>query len=177
MGTYTANLAAFMTSSRLSYSIESLEDLAKQTSISYSVSKGTVGETYFSRMANIEKNFYDLWKEMSYESDVLGNFAVWEYPLGEKYTKIWNAIQETGLIQNSVEGINKLMDENFAYIHETPMIKYEMNRQCGLLTIGSAFSSKPYALVLQQNSPLMDSISKTYDSVFLSSVKITTFKK
>ncbi|XP_071130440.1 ionotropic receptor 25a-like [Mytilus edulis] len=161
MGTYTANLAAFMTSSRLSYSIESLEDLSTQTSISYSVLKGTVGETYFSRMANIEKNFYDLWKEMSYESDNVGNFAVWEYPLGEKYTKIWNAIQATGLVQTTDDGIQKLISDNFAYIHETPMIKYQMNRQCGLLTIGSPFSSKPYALVLQQNSPLLDSISKT----------------
>lgn len=161
MGTYTANLAAFMTSSRLSYSIESLEDLATQTSITYSVLKGTVSETYFQRMSNIEKNFYDLWKQMSYESKEVGNFAVWEYPLGEQYTKIWNAIQETGLIQNVDEGFEKLMSENFAYIHETPMIKYKMSKQCGLLTVGSPFSSKPYAFVMQQNSPLVDMVSKT----------------
>ena len=58
IATYTANLAAFLTVSRLEQPIESLDDLAKQFKTKYAPQKSTSTETYFKRMADIEARFY-----------------------------------------------------------------------------------------------------------------------
>lgn len=58
IATYTANLAAFLTVSRLDTPIESLDDLAKQFKTKYAPEQSTATETYFQRMADIEEMFY-----------------------------------------------------------------------------------------------------------------------
>ncbi|KAL5018268.1 hypothetical protein ScPMuIL_003990 [Solemya velum] len=163
MGTYTANLAAFLTVSRMSAPIESLDDLTQQSAIKYSVVAGTAGESYFRQMAEIEESFYTLWKEISFsqtssDSDVTG-VAVWDYPLGDRYMQLWKSMQENGMVHTSEEGIHKILNGDFAFLYETPMIAYEMSRRCGLMAVGSQFSSKPYAFVLPQDSPLTKPIS------------------
>ncbi|EEC09389.1 glutamate receptor, putative [Ixodes scapularis] len=59
IASYTANLAAFLTVSRLDSPIESLDDLAKQYKIKYAPQKDTSSMTYFERMAYIEEKFYE----------------------------------------------------------------------------------------------------------------------
>lgn len=59
IASYTANLAAFLTVSRLDSPIESLDDLAKQYKIKYAPQEGTSAATYFERMAYIEEKFYE----------------------------------------------------------------------------------------------------------------------
>ena len=59
IATYTANLAAFLTVSRLDQPIESLDDLAAQFQIKYAPQQSTATETYFRRMAQIEEKFYE----------------------------------------------------------------------------------------------------------------------
>src|SRR6185295_9579795 len=54
IASYTANLAAFLTVSRLETQISSLDDLAKQYKIKYAPVRGTASEVYFKRMAEIE---------------------------------------------------------------------------------------------------------------------------
>ncbi|XP_067671307.1 uncharacterized protein [Haliotis asinina] len=169
MATYTANLAAFLTTSRLNVPIESLDDLAKQNIIKYSVVQGTVIHEYFQRMAKIESDFYQEWKSMSFytknildTSDaLLANYAVWDYPLGDKYLTIWRSIQKTGLLNSSSEGIAKVLAGNFAFIHESPMIQYELSKHCDLLAVGKQFSSRTYAFALPEGSPLTRVISYT----------------
>jgi len=163
MATYTANLAAFLTSSRLVSPIESLEDLATQSEYVYTVQAGAVGETYFERMANIENNFYSIWREMSFLSDDasdINKYSVWDYPLGDTYQRLWNTIQKTGMVKNSEEGIERVLKGGHAFFHETPMIEYEMRKICGLMTVGSMFSAKPYSFVLPQNSLLLEKMSR-----------------
>ncbi|XP_071107049.1 ionotropic receptor 25a-like [Haliotis cracherodii] len=168
MATYTANLAAFLTTSRLSVPIESLDDLAKQNTIKYSVVQGTVIHEYFQRMAKIESDLYQEWKSMSFYTKnidtsrtVPANYAVWDYPLGDKYLTIWRSIQKTGLINNTREGIAKVLAGNFALIHESPMIQYELSKHCDLLAVGKQFSSRSYAFALAEGSPLTRIISYT----------------
>lgn len=166
MATYTANLAAFLTSSRLVAPVESLDDLATQSDFQYSVQAGTVSETYFQRMADIEQNFYMLWRNMSYiaENDPdINRFAIWDYPLGDKYMRLWENMKQTGFVKTSAEGINKVLEGNFAFFHETPMITYEMSSTCGLMTVGQMFSAKPYAFVLPTvKTPLLEKINHEY---------------
>ena len=59
IASYTANLAAFLTVSRLESPIESLEDLSKQFKIKYASERGTSVSSYFERMAGIEDKFYE----------------------------------------------------------------------------------------------------------------------
>lgn len=59
IASYTANLAAFLTVSRLEISIETLEDLSKQYKIQYAPTLGSSAYTYFQRMADIEARFYE----------------------------------------------------------------------------------------------------------------------
>ena len=58
IASYTANLAAFLTVSRLETPVESLEDLSKQYKIQYSPLNGSDAMVYFERMAYIEEKFY-----------------------------------------------------------------------------------------------------------------------
>lgn len=59
IASYTANLAAFLTVSRLDSPIENLDDLARQYKIKYAPQSGTATSTYFERMAGIEEKFYE----------------------------------------------------------------------------------------------------------------------
>lgn len=59
IASYTANLAAFLTVSRLDTPIESLDDLSKQYKIQYAPLNGSSAMTYFERMADIEARFYE----------------------------------------------------------------------------------------------------------------------
>lgn len=60
IASYTANLAAFLTVSRLDTPISSLDDLSKQYKIQYSIALNSTGYQYFQRMANIELIFLEL---------------------------------------------------------------------------------------------------------------------
>ena len=173
MATYTANLAAFLTTTRMIIPIESLTDLASQRTMQYSVVAGTSIHDYFQRMATIEMNFYELWKNMTSTArqrdlnSTLSNLAVWDYPLEENYIAIWQAIRQTGLLNSTQDGINRVLKGNFAFIHESPLLQYELLRHCGLVTVGKEFSSKPYAFALPSSSPLTKKISLTWVIVIL----------
>lgn len=65
MSTFTANLAAFLTVSRMGSAINSMTELASQSDIKYSVVAESSVMTYFKRMAAIEESFYTIWKDMS----------------------------------------------------------------------------------------------------------------
>lgn len=59
IASYTANLAAFLTVSRLEEPIESLDDLRKQYKVQYAPILDSEAYTYFERMSNIEARFYE----------------------------------------------------------------------------------------------------------------------
>ena len=59
IASYTANLAAFLTVSRLETPVESIDDLTKQYKIKYSPMNGSDSAIYFMRRAYIEDLFYE----------------------------------------------------------------------------------------------------------------------
>lgn len=59
IASYTANLAAFLTVSRLDTPIESLDGLSKQYKIQYAPLDKSATMTYFYRMSKIETKFYE----------------------------------------------------------------------------------------------------------------------
>ncbi|XP_035221208.1 ionotropic receptor 25a-like [Stegodyphus dumicola] len=168
IASYTANLAAFLTVSRLDSPIESLDDLAKQYKIKYAPQESTSAATYFERMAYIEEKFYEIWKNMSLDDSLneteRAKLAVWDYPVSDKYTKIWWTMKETGMPKTFEKGIEKVLmskgsQEGFAFIADSTQVKYAVMTNCELTSVGSEFSRKPLALAVQQGSPLKDQLS------------------
>ncbi|KAI8797695.1 glutamate receptor ionotropic, kainate 4, partial [Biomphalaria glabrata] len=155
MSTFTANLAAFLTVSRMGAVISSLDDLLDQTDMKYSVVNRSSVMDYFKRMARIESDFYERWKNMTLDKSDSTNqdsLAVWEYPLGNKYGTIWATIQDNGLVNSIEDGLEKVLNENFALITESPLIQYYTGQNCLLTAIGDQFSVRPYAIGLKEKS-------------------------
>jgi glutamate receptor, ionotropic, invertebrate len=98
IASYTANLAAFLTVSRMEVIIESLDDLSKQYKIQYGPLNNSEEMRYFERMSGIEQRFYEIWKDLSLNDSLSpverSRLAVWNYPLSDKYMKMWQSIRE-----------------------------------------------------------------------------------
>ncbi|CAB4065384.1 GRIN [Lepeophtheirus salmonis] len=165
IASYTANLAAFLTVSRLETPVESLEDLSKQYKIQYAPMNGSATMTYFERMAYIEDKFYEIWKDMSLNDSLSelekSKLAVWDYPVSDKYTKMWQSMKEAKLPQTFEEALERVRQsptssEGFAFLGDATDIRYQVLTNCDLQMVGEEFSRKPYALAVQQGSPLKD---------------------
>nr|ARN17848.1 ionotropic receptor 2 [Cephus cinctus] len=165
IASYTANLAAFLTVSRLDTPVESLDDLSKQYKIQYAPLQGSSAYTYFQRMADIEKKFYEIWKDMSLNdslSDVeRAKLAVWDYPVSDKYTKMFQAMKEAGFPTDMEDALSRVRrsknsNDEFAFIGDATDIRYLTMTNCDLTMVGEEFSRKPYAIAVQQGSPLKD---------------------
>ncbi|KAK9293469.1 hypothetical protein QLX08_011592 [Tetragonisca angustula] len=167
IASYTANLAAFLTVSRLEIPIETLEDLSKQYKIQYAPVLNSSAYVYFKRMAAIEWKFYYIWKNMSLNDNLSdierAQLAVWDYPVSDKYTKMLQAMEEAGFpdsIEEAVQRVRRLKTNNeFAYIGDSTIIKYLTMTNCDLVQVGEDFSRKPYAIAVQQGSPLKDAFN------------------
>lgn len=108
---------------------------------------------------------FRIWKEMSLNdslSDVeRAKLAVWDYPVSDKYSKMWQAMKEAGLpnsIEDAVERVrdSKTTSEGFAWLGDATDVRYQVLTSCDLQMVGDEFSRKPYAIAVQQGSPLKD---------------------
>lgn len=123
LASYTANLAAFLTSGRLVGSINSAEDLAKQTKIKYGALKD--GSTF------------KFFKE--------SNFST--------YQRMWAAMESNGdsvHTGSNQEGVDRVKKENgkYAFLIESIPMEYQTNRHCMLTQVGELLDSKGYGIAL-----------------------------
>lgn len=168
IATYTANLAAFLTVSRLDSTMESLDALSHQFRVRYSTQADTEPLVYFKRMAYIEHKFYQIWKNMSLNMNLTpeerSKYAVWDYPIGDKFTKMLGQMYQAKMPKSYAEGVKRVLDspsaqEGFAFVTDAVSVKFAINAHCNLHSIGNEFSRKPVALVVQQNTTLKDRLS------------------
>lgn len=166
IASYTANLAAFLTISRLETPIESLDDLARQYKVLYAPTNGSSAMEYFYRMSEIEERFYEIWKDMTLNDSLSplerSKLAVWDYPVSDKFTKIWQSMQEAGLPNSNEEAVERVRastsSNGFAFIGDATDIYYLEATSCDLKVVGNEFSRKPYAIAVQKGSPLKHQI-------------------
>ena len=59
IASYTANLANFLTISRMSVPIGSLDDLTSQYVINYAPIEGSQAADYFEKLVSLEEQFYE----------------------------------------------------------------------------------------------------------------------
>ncbi|OQV18207.1 Glutamate receptor ionotropic, kainate 3 [Hypsibius exemplaris] len=172
IASYTANLAAFLTVSRLETQVASLDDLTKQYGIKYAPVENSATETYFKRMWKIEEKFYEIWRDMSLNESMSdkerAELAVWDYPVSDKYTKLWLTMKDFMRPKTTEEGVQWVKNTNtttngekdgFALIGDSAILQYTANLDCDLTLVGEEFSRKPYALAVQEGSVLRDQLS------------------
>ncbi|XP_059612709.1 glutamate receptor 2 [Phlebotomus argentipes] len=165
LATFTANLAAFLTVERMQTPVQSLEQLARQSRINYTVVQGSDTHSYFINMKFAEDTLYRVWKEITLNSTSdQSQYRVWDYPIKEQYGNILLAINSTGPVVDAKEGfreVNEHINADFAFIHDSAEIKYEITRSCNLTEVGEEFGKQPYSIAVQQGSNLQDELSKT----------------
>ncbi|KAH8272463.1 hypothetical protein KR044_005141, partial [Drosophila immigrans] len=132
ISSYTANLAAFLTVERMITPIESASDLADQTEISYGTLEGGSTMTFF-RDSKIE-----IYQKM------------WRYMENRK---------SSVFVKTYEDGIKRVMDGNYAFLMESTMLDYAVQRDCNLTQIGGLLDSKGYGIATPKGSPWRDKIS------------------
>lgn len=112
IASYTANLAAFLTVSRLDSPIDSLDKLAEQYRIKYAPVKNSLSMIYFQRMEYIEKLFFRIWIDMTLNAAddqwEKSRLTVWDYPMTQKYSDIWKQIHLAGMPLTFEEGVKRV---------------------------------------------------------------------
>lgn len=158
LATFTANLAAFLTVERMQTPVQSLDQLARQSRINYTVVEGSDTHKYFINMKFAEDTLYRMWKELTLNSTSdQTQFRVWDYPIKEQYGHILLAINASNPVANASDGFKKVKDHinaDYAFIHDSAEIKYEISQSCDLIEVGEIFAEQPYALAIQQGSQL-----------------------
>lgn len=111
LASYTANLAAFLTMERMDATINSAEDLAKQSKIKYGSVKGGSTMKFFQ-----ESNF-------------------------STYQRMWAAMESSRpsvFTSSNDEGRDRVLKgkRQYAYLMESTMLEYFTERTCELTQIG-----------------------------------------
>ncbi|KAG5868014.1 hypothetical protein JTB14_037907 [Gonioctena quinquepunctata] len=105
-----------------------------------------------------------MWKELTLNASTDDTrYRVWDYPIREQYGHILLAINDSNPVDSAREGfrnVDEHLDADYAFIHDSSEIKYEISRNCNLTEVGEVFAEKPYAVAVQQGSHLQDAISK-----------------
>nr|WJO13358.1 ionotropic receptor IR8a [Spodoptera frugiperda] len=164
LATFTANLAAFLTVERMQTPVSSLEQLARQSRINYTVVEGSSVHQYFVNMKFAEDTLYRVWKEITLNATSdQAQYRVWDYPIREQYGHILLAINASQPVPDAKTGfqqVNEHTDADFAFIHDSAEIKYEVTRNCNLTEVGEVFAEQPYAIAVQQGSRLQEDLSR-----------------
>ncbi|CAH1132877.1 unnamed protein product [Ceutorhynchus assimilis] len=132
ISSYTANLAAFLTVERMITPIENAEDLASQTEIPYGTLESGSTMTFF------RDSMIETYKKM------------WRYMENRK---------PSVFVPTYEDGIKKVLVGNYAFLMESTMLDYIVQRDCNLTQIGGLLDSKGYGIATPMGSPWRDKIS------------------
>ena len=132
VSSYTANLAAFLTVTKIETPIKSVADLARQTKIKY----GTVKNTYAHSM--FRSSQLDIFKKM--------------------WTSM-HKIHPDSMVDNFSVGIEKVKNEDYAFIWDQPINEYIALHDCETITVGDPFDEKGYGIGVPIGAPYRDQIT------------------
>ncbi|XP_008277566.1 glutamate receptor ionotropic, delta-2 [Stegastes partitus] len=142
ISSYTANLAAFLTITRIENSIQSLQDLSKQTELPY----GTV----------LDSAVYDQVRSK----------AMNPFERDPMYSQMWRMINRTGGGENNVEeskeGIRKVKYGRFGFVWDAAVLEYVANNDedCSFYTVSNNAPDRGYGIAMQHGSPYRDIFSQ-----------------
>ncbi|XP_071339273.1 glutamate receptor ionotropic, delta-2 isoform X3 [Trachinotus anak] len=142
ISSYTANLAAFLTITRIENSIQSLQDLSKQTELPY----GTV----------LDSAVYDQVRSK----------AMNPFERDPMYSQMWRMINRTGggdnNVEESKEGIRKVKYGRFGFVWDAAVLEYVANNDedCSFYTVSNSAPDRGYGIAMQHGSPYRDIFSQ-----------------
>ncbi|CAG5114540.1 unnamed protein product, partial [Candidula unifasciata] len=134
ISSYTANLAAFLTTMRMSGSIRSAEDLVKQTEIKYGPYRG--GSTYMFFNQTTVPLYQRMWSFMTSQSDVF--------------------------VKDNDEGIKRVRESNGQYVFliESTLNEYYSSRlPCDTVKAGNNLDAKGYGIATPMGSDIRDKLT------------------
>ncbi|XP_028968488.1 glutamate receptor ionotropic, kainate 2 [Galendromus occidentalis] len=131
ISSYTANLAAFLTVERMITPIESVEDLAEQSKIAYGTLDSGSTMTFF-RDSKLEL-YRKMWRYMKNRPSVF--------------------------VSTYEEGVERVLQGNYAFLMESTMLDYKVQRDCNLTAIGTLLDNKGYGIGTPIGSPWRDKLS------------------
>lgn len=116
ISSYTANLAAFLTVERMITPIADADDLAGQTEIAYGTLESGSTMTFF------RDSMIETYKKM------------WRFMENRKPRSAFTSTYE--------EGIRRVLAGNYAFLMESTMLDYVVQRDCNLTQIGGLLDTK-----------------------------------
>uniref|UniRef100_A0A3Q2QYT9 Glutamate ionotropic receptor delta type subunit 1 n=1 Tax=Fundulus heteroclitus TaxID=8078 RepID=A0A3Q2QYT9_FUNHE len=139
---YTANLAAYLTVSRMDNAVRSFQDLSKQVDLAYGTVRDSAVYEYFR--------------------------AKGTNPLEQDSTfaELWKVVNKNNGFDNSVsspsEGIKKAKRESYAFLWDMAVVEYAAltDDDCTLTIAGNSMSTRGYGMALQHGSPYRDLFSQ-----------------
>ncbi|XP_053396130.1 glutamate receptor ionotropic, kainate 2-like [Mercenaria mercenaria] len=134
VSSYTANLAAFLTKSRMDAPIKNAEDLSLQTEIQYGTLKAGSTRDFF-KNSNM--------------------------PTYKRMNAFMSANTDKVLVASNAEGFKRVKtSQKYAFLSESTSIDYQVQRNCDLMQVGDLLDSKGYGLAAPTDSPWIGFISK-----------------
>lgn len=117
---YTANMTAFISMDKIQTSIKNADELSRQTKIQYGVVAGSTTHMFFKHSTNpTYRRMYAMMK---------ANRSVF--------------------VKNNTEGVEWVANghRDYAFLCETPLIEYVVNRNSNLTQVGDPLDSKHYGI-------------------------------
>ena len=132
VSSYTANLAAFLTVTRIETPIKTIADLSSQTQIKY----GTVRNTYA----------HSLFKNSKIET----------------IKKMWtfmNDLSPDSMVDDTESGIEKVKSGDYAFIWDSPINRYTATHECDTMVVGEPFDEKGLGIGVPMGAPYRDDVT------------------
>ncbi|RXN32771.1 glutamate receptor delta-1 isoform X1 [Labeo rohita] len=139
---YTANLAAFLTVSRMDNTIRTFQDLARQMDYAYGTVRDSAVYDYFrakgTNPLEQDSTYAELWRTISKNN-------------GQDFS-----------VSSPSEGIRKAKKGPYAFLWDMAVVEYAAltDDDCTITVAGNSMSSKGYGIAMQHGSPYRDLISQ-----------------
>ncbi|XP_057214203.1 glutamate receptor ionotropic, delta-1 isoform X3 [Triplophysa rosa] len=139
---YTANLAAFLTVSRMDNTIRTFQDLARQMDYAYGTVRDSAVYDYFrakgTNPLEQDSTYAELWRTISKNN-------------GQDFS-----------VSSPSEGIRKAKKGPYAFLWDMAVVEYAAltDDDCTITVSGNSMSSKGYGIAMQHGSPYRDLISQ-----------------
>lgn len=144
ISSYTANLAAFLTVERMITPIENAEDLASQTDIAYGTLDSGSTMTFFRVISlNMHRDRSIAIARGRFNANNPKDSMI------ETYKKMWRFMENkkpSVFVPTYEEGIQRVLQGDYAFLMESTMLDYIVQRDCNLTQIGGLLDSKGYGI-------------------------------
>ncbi|XP_046710172.1 glutamate receptor ionotropic, delta-1-like isoform X1 [Silurus meridionalis] len=139
---YTANLAAYLTVSRMDNTIRTFQDLARQVDLDYGTVRDSAVYDYFrakgTNPLEQDSTYAELWRTISKNN-------------GQEFS-----------VSSPSEGIRRAKKGPYAFLWDMAVVEYAAltDDDCTVTVSGNSMSSKGYGIALQHGSPYRDLFSQ-----------------